>query len=503
MDKVLEEKLNLVKETLKKSYVYRNACAVLQFDMETICPPKAMEAQGETSAFLANEGFKLIKSDEFIEAAEYCYDHRNEEGVSYLDRVLTEMLHREYVKIKNVTPEKNLEWQKISNKAYVKWLEAKGAADFGIFAPVFEEVKKMNIEQVELRDEKKATPYDTLLDDYERGITTEDLDLWFGKCRDRLVSLLAKVQASDKKIRTDFLFRPLEDHVQEKIARYMLETIGFDFSRGAFTTTEHPFTSGLAKNDIRVTTHYREDFSSNIFSIVHEGGHALFSQLIPEENYDYFLEDEMTMGMHESVSRFFENRIGRSRAFISLVYPKLRELAPEAMNDVSEEELYEAVNVAQPSYIRTEADELTYSLHIIIRYELEKELMNGNLAVADLPKAWNDKYEEYLGIRPRNDAEGVLQDVHWTWGYGYFPTYALGNMYNAMYFNRMKKELDVDALIRSGNFAAINGWMKENVFAKACYLEPKEWIKEITGRDMTPDDYLDYLEEKYGSIYGF
>lgn len=512
MEKLLEEKLKIVKDTLKQSMIYRNACAVLQYDLETICPPKAMEAQGETNAFLANEGFKLVKSDEFIEAAEYCFEHRfgsgseeapGDDGLEYLDRILAESLHRGYNRTKNVTPEKNLEWQLITNRSYVKWLEAKEAKDFGIFAPVFEEVKKMNFEQVELRDEKCATAYDTLLSDYERGITSEDIDLWFGKCKDRLITLLGKVQASEKKIRTDFLFRPLEDSVQEKMARYMLETIGFDFTRGAFTTTEHPFTSGLAKNDIRVTTHYREDFSSNIFSIIHEGGHALFSQLIPEENYDHFLEDEMTMGMHESVSRFYENRIGRSRAFISLVYPKIKELAGDVMADVTEEELYEAVNSAQPSYIRTEADELTYSLHIIIRYALEKALMSGELEVKDLPKAWNDKYEEYLGIRPRNDVEGVLQDVHWTWGYGYFPTYALGNMYNAMYFNRMKEELDTDELIRRGDFATINSWMKENVFARACYLTPKEWMKEITGRDITPDDYLDYLEEKYSKIYGF
>ena len=510
MDKILESNLKIVKDTLKTAYIYRHATAVLQYDLETICPPAGMEAQGETQAFLANEGFKLVKSEEFINAAEYCYEHRfgsgteedpGDDGLGDLDRVLAETLHRQYNLTKNVTPEKNMEWQLISNRSYVKWLEAKEAADYQIFAPVFEEVRRMNFEQVGLRDEKVENTYDNLLSDYERGITSADLDEWFGKCRERILPLLAKIKNSRKKIRRDFLFRPLEDHIQQKMAQYVLETIGFDFNRGAFTTTEHPFTSGLAKNDIRVTTHYREDFSSNIFSIVHEGGHALFSQLIPEENYDCFLEDEMTMGMHESVSRFYENRIGRSRAFISLIYPKIKELAGDVMADVSEEELYEAVNSVQPSFIRTEADELTYTLHIIIRYEIEKAIMSGELEIKDVPAVWNSKYEEYLGITPENDSMGCLQDVHWTWGFGYFPTYALGNMYNAMYFNRLVKEIDLDGAVRSGDFATLNNWMKDNVFARACCITPKEWIKEITGRDITPDDFLDYLEEKYSMIW--
>ena len=207
------------------------------------------------------------------------------------------------------------------------------------------------------------------------------------------------------------------------------------------------------------------------------------------------------MGQHESVSRFYENRIGRSEAFVRLIYPKVKEIFPDVMADVTERELYEALNVVQPSLIRTEADEFTYTFHIIIRYEIEKMIVDGTVSIEDLPRIWNEKYEEYLGVRPESDRDGVLQDVHWSSGFGYFPTYALGNMYNAMYMNRMKQELDLDAAIASGSLKEINDWMQTNVFARANLLAPKDWIREITGRSFTPDDFLDYLEEKYSRLY--
>jgi carboxypeptidase Taq len=208
------------------------------------------------------------------------------------------------------------------------------------------------------------------------------------------------------------------------------------------------------------------------------------------------------MGQHESVSRFYENIIGRSEAFVHLIYPVLRELMPDTMSDVTERELYEALNVVQPSLVRTEADEFTYTFHVIIRYEIEKEMVNGDLDLKRLPEIWNEKYREYLGVVPENDRDGVLQDMHWSSGFGYFPTYALGNMYNAMYYNRMQQDFDVMQAVSSGDMARILDWMKANVFAKADRMDPKPWIHEITGRDFTPDDFIDYLEKKYGDLYG-
>ena len=359
----------------------------------------------------------------------------------------------------------------------------------------------MSLEQIRLRENALPDDYDNLLDDYERGITSADLDEIFGTCRERLIPLLQKILRSSHQPRTDFLSRFAPRCQQEELTRWLLKTIGFDCTRGAFTTTEHPFTDGLGRNDIRITTKYDEHaFASSMFTVIHEGGHALFEMNQPQENYDYFL-NLRTMGMHESVSRFYENRIGRSRAFIHLICGKLCELFPQVMDGVSEQELYEGINVVQPSLIRTEADELTYTFHIIIRYELEKEIVAGTARIEDLPQLWNDRYEQYLGIRPANDREGILQDVHWASGFGYFPAYALGGMYNAMYYNKMAETVNIDDAVRAGRFDVINGWMSEHVWAKADLLAPKEWIRDITGRRFTPDDFLDYLEDKYGEIY--
>jgi len=501
MNTQLKVELEIVKAVLAESEKYEHACHVLEFDKETICPPKAMEEQGEVSAFLSNKAFTLLKQQHFIDAAEYLYAHKEE--LEEFDRTLAESLHRNYLRIKNITPQMDHEFSLVFNRAFVNWLNAKKTATFSAFAPSLSEVRSVNLKQISLIEGAKEIAYDNLLDTYERGMTCKDLDDCFGKCKERLVPLLKRITSSKKKIRTDFLSRTVTDEQQKEMADYLLHTICFDFTRGSFTTTEHPFTDGLARNDIRVTTHYSPtQFASSMFSIIHEGGHALFEQNQPQQNYDYFINNEKTMGQHESVSRFYENRIGRSKAFIHLIYPEAKRIFPQVFCDVSENEFYEAVNIVQPSLIRTEADEFTYTFHIIIRYEIEKELINGSaIDINSLPKIWNDKYKQYLGICPANDKEGILQDVHWASGFGYFSAYALGNMYNAMYYNRMKQDIDIDASIRDGNLAVINSWMKEHVWQKADREDARTWIQEITGRSFTADDFLDYLEEKYTALY--
>ena len=500
MTEVLEKDLACFHGTLAAAEKYAHAAAVLSYDQETICPEKAMEEQGEVGAMLQTEAFRLIKGEAFISALKNLHGHTDE--LDEFDAAAVEKHYRSFEKTANITPEMNHEFALVYNRAFVNWLEAKNKADFSVFAPSLKEVRDIEIRKVGLRDSRMDNIYDNLLDDYEKGMTTGILDETFSRCAARLRPLLKKIMSGGKEIRTDFLSRPVSDAQQAEMARYLMEVLKYDFSRGAFTTTEHPFTSKLGRNDIRITTHYHADsFASSMYSIIHESGHALFEMLSPSENDDHHL-DGKTMGQHESVSRFYENRIGRSEAFIHLIYPKTCEIFPQVMHDVSEREFYEAMNLVTPSLIRTEADEFTYTFHIIIRYEIEKLILSGEAAIEDLPRIWNDKYEEYLGIRPENDREGVLQDTHWTFGFGYFPTYALGNMYNAMYFHRMEKDLDIDALVRAGDFDAVNGWMKENVFKKADRLDPGAWLREITGKEFAPDDFLDYLEEKYSGLYG-
>lgn len=499
---VLEEKLQYVKQILMTAEQYDHAVNILSYDQETICPPDAMEQQGEVLAFLSNLSYKLIKEPEFIEAAEYLYEHRNE--LEELDRVMAEQLHRNYLQSRNVTPELQHEFMLTFNRAFVNWSKAREAGDYSLFASSLKEVADTNRRMIELRgaDAAGKTAYDSLLDDYERGMTSDVLDEVFGACKERLIPLLEKITKSPKKIRTDFLSRRVEDEQQAKLVKWLLTQMGFNFNRGAFTTSEHPFTAGMGRFDTRITTHYYPTkFMSSMYSTIHEGGHALFDQNQPQENHDHFIIGGKTLGMHESVSRFYENRIGRSEAFVHFVYPKVCEVFPQVMADVSEREFYEAVNAVSPSLIRTEADEFTYTFHIIIRYEIEKALFAGEITVEEIPALWNKKYQEYLGVCPASDREGALQDVHWTSGFGYFPTYAIGNFYNAMYYNRLKEEVDVNAAIREGNFEPLNNWMIGHVFDRADRLSPKEWIKDITGREFTPVDFLDYLEAKYSELY--
>lgn len=484
---------------LRQADRYAHIARILNYDLETICPEKGMEEESGLIAFMENQAFRLTKKKDFIRAAENLYAHREE--LELHDRALAESLHRTWMKEKNITPAQQKDFAETVNHAYVAWSKAKTASDYSVFAPSLHKIRDMSLQQIRLRENPMPDDYDNLLDDYERGITSADLDEIFGTCLERLVPLLEKIRKSRRQPRTDFLSRFAPAHQQRILAKRLLEIIGFDFTRGAFTTTEHPFTDGLGRNDIRITTKYDEHaFASNLYTIVHEGGHALFEMNQPQENYDHFL-NRKTMGMHESVSRFYENRIGRSRAFIHLIYDDLCRLLPEVTEGVSEQELYEGLNAVQPSLIRTEADEFTYTFHIIIRYELEKEIIAGTARIEDLPQLWNDRYEKYLGIRPDCDRNGILQDVHWASGFGYFPTYALGNIYNSMYYNKMAETIDIDDAVCRGRFDLINGWMKEHVWAKADLLAPKEWIRDITGRTITPDDFLDYLEDKYSEIY--
>ena len=348
------------------------------------------------------------------------------EGLSPVQQKVVEHKNDAWQKGKNISAKLDYEMTLAYSRAYAKWLEAKKANDYSIFRDAFADLIGYTRKAIDLRDEKKATYYDACLDDYEKGGSIAQLDAFFGALKERIVPLLARIEKDGKPIRTDFMSRPCPIPQQEAFSKYLLELEGLRGSALVLMTTEHPFTTNFGPHDVRVTTHYyEENFVSNIFTTLHEGGHALFMQNEPEEFWREHTAGSMSNAMHECISRFYENIIGRSEAFIHFVYPKLQEISGDTFSDVSERELYEAVNIARPSLIRTEADELTYSLHILIRYELEKFMLNGEITVDEIPALWNAKYKEYLGLDVPDDAQGCLQDVHWTQSYGYFPSYAL------------------------------------------------------------------------------
>ena len=488
----LYEKLNLLKQ-------YYHIMNIVSFDLETIAPKDAKEEEGELMSFLSSEAFKISNSDEMKDLIVELHNHLDE--LDELDKSLVEKRYEEYLKTKNITPEFELELSKTYMKSSLDWLEAKEKNDYSIFKESFGKVIEIQKKEIELRDNKLPNFYDNLLNDCEKGVLSKELDSFFSELKVGLIDLINRIKKSNHKIRTDFLNRKVPIYKQEAFSKYLLNLNGYDFNKGLLSTTEHPFTSEIARNDARVTTHYHEDMVlSNIYSVIHEGGHAIFMQNERAEDHDHFINDYVTNGMHESVSRFYENVIGRSKEYVHLIYPKFIETFDE-FKDITEEELYEAINVVEPSLIRTEADEVTYGLHIVIRYEMEKMITDGKLTLDEIPSMWNKLYKEYLGVEPTGFSDGVLQDVHWSGGFGYFPSYAIGNSYNAMYVKKLKEDINFEECILNGDFKTINNWMREHVFKHANVLTPNEWIKEITGESLTPKYFIEYLNEKYSKIY--
>ncbi len=497
-----------MKENLKQFYTYlekmerlQNASSIINFDLMTVCPKNGYEYESETQNMLSTMIYDISKDDKYIELL--CELNKEKDKLDIYQNRLIEKNFREYNNFKNVSSELYSEQLKSYSDSYSLWIEAREKNDYSIFAPALKKNVEITKKVLSLRPEFNGNYYDTLIDNFEEGFDKKDYDAFFDELKKHLIPLIKKVYSSPKKIRTDFLFRKVSISKQEVFSKYLMSLIGFDNDCGMLSTSVHPFTSTLARYDTRITTHYYEDnFISNMYSIIHEGGHAIFGQNEPQEIYDNHLQNSMTMAMHESVSRFYENRLGRSKEFIHFIYPKIMELFSEELGDVSEEELYLGINAVMKQPLRTEADELSYCLHIIIRYELEKEFVDtDNFDFLSLEKRWNALYKEYLDIEPKNSVEGILQDVHWTDTYGYFPTYAIGNAYNAMYLEKMKKEIPVSELLKKGDFLTIKDWMKEHVFKKASLLPPKDWIRNITGEDLNPKYFIEYLEEKYKEIY--
>ena len=495
-------------EILEKAKYYANyikcyqyISMVFEFDHETIAPKNGLEEGDEAMSQLSNDIFKVFKSDDYTNFVKEAYEKRN--LFDKYQRRAFELNYRSFYKNINKTPEFQYEESLTVSRSFTIWREAKDKSDYSIFEPALSKAVDIVRKEIELRPYHFKTPYDTLLDDYEPGENEEFLDYFFSELKKGIIPLVKKINAKKEKIRTDFMSYKVAIPKQEKLAKYFLKFNGFDMDSGVLSTTEHPFTTFPSHHDVRVTTHYYENnFISNIFSVIHEGGHAIFAQNEPDKFYDIALAGNQTSAQHETISRFYENIIARNPNYIEKVYKKVQSSCGKKFKDVSLDEFYKAVNIVTPSLIRTESDELTYCLHIIIRYELEKDLINGKIETKGLNEEWNKKYLEYLGVKPSNDKEGILQDVHWSQAsFGYFPSYALGNAYGAQILSTMKKELDIDETIKKGQMSKIKNWLKKNVFNSASLLDPSDWVKAITGEELNPKYYLDYLTEKYSKIY--
>lgn len=489
-------------EHFSKIKGYEEAIALLYWDLRTGAPKKGVELRSESIGTLSAEVFNLSTSDEFGELLSSL-----EENQATLDpyiRRSVEEARKEYDLSKKVPPEEYKKFIILKSKAESVWETAKDASDFSMFLPYLEDLVSSTKKMIGYWGEKNGSPYNTLLDQYEPGMTTEILDEVFGKLRNRIVPLVQKIAASPNKPETAFLYEHFPKEAQEDFSRQMLEQLGYDFEAGRLDETVHPFMISINRQDIRVTTKYDEgDFRNAVFGTIHEGGHAMYEQNLGEALAGLPIETGASMGIHESQSLFCENFIGRNEHFWQNNFNLLKEYAPKQFADVELADYVRAINESKPSLIRIEADELSYALHIMVRYELEKGLFDGDLQVRDLPRLWNDKYEEYLGVRPSNDAEGVLQDVHWAGAsFGYFPSYALGYMYAAQFKDAMLKDLpNFDELLAERNVKPIREWLSKNIHHHGAFKKPLEILKEVTGEGLNPDYLADYLEEKYSKIY--
>ncbi|WP_066061137.1 carboxypeptidase M32 [Neobacillus soli] len=486
-------------EYVKKMSSYNEALGVIYWDLRTGAPKQGVEQRSEVIGMLSSEVFKMSTSEEM---AAYIANLSNKALPEVTKKILEEC-KKEYERNKKIPAEEYKEFVILQSKAESVWEEAKAKSDFNMFSPYLEKLVETTKRFVSYWGHEKNV-YDVLLDLYEPGITVEVLDQVFGELREKIVPLVKQISDSTHKPKTNFLFETFPKEKQKEFSLEILAKMGYNLNAGRLDETVHPFAIGLSPGDVRVTTKYDEgDFRTAVFGTIHEGGHALYEQNVSKDLIGTPLCSGTSTGIHESQSLFYENIVGRSLPFWKNNFETLKKYANDQFDKVDIEEFYRAINESKPSFIRIEADELTYPLHVIIRYEIEKGLFNGEIEVSDLPRIWNDMYEEYLGIRPDNDAMGVLQDVHWAGGsFGYFPSYALGYMYAAQFKHKMREELpDFDQLLETGNLLPIKEWLTRNIHQYGKMKKPLEILTDVTGEGLNANYLIAYLYEKYGKVY--
>ncbi|WP_316569843.1 carboxypeptidase M32 [Neobacillus sp. YIM B06451] len=499
MDNKISEIEKEFLEYVKKMAAYNEALGLIYWDLRTGAPREGHVQRAEVIGVLQSEVFKMSVSDKM---AAYIEQLSGGEPGDITKKVLEEC-KKNFDRNKKIPEDLFREYVVLQARAESVWEEAKKASDFEMFRPYLEKLVAITKQFIEYWGHG-GNPYNSLLDMYEPGVTVEVLDNVFARIRDKIVPLVSEIAKSGNKPETGFLFHYFPKEAQKDFSLEVLKKIGYNFNAGRLDETVHPFATGLNPGDVRVTTNYDEnDFRTAVFGTIHEAGHALYEQNISKELIGTPLCSGTSMGIHESQSLFYENFIGRSLGFWKSNYDLLKKYADGQFDRVSVDDFYRAVNESKPSFIRIEADELTYPLHIIIRYEIEKGLFNNEIEVKDLPEVWNRKYEEYLGIRPWNDAEGVLQDVHWSGGsFGYFPSYALGYMYAAQFRNTLKTEMpDFESMLEKGDFLPIKEWFTKHVHTFGKVKKPLEILHDATGEGLNPDYLIKYLYEKYSGVY--
>ena len=478
----------------------KNAAEVLSWDQETYMPEGGAAARAQQLSTLQTLAHEQFTSDD----VGALLDQLEDADLNALSADLVRVVRHDYERARRVPPALVTELSQAVSRAKQAWKAARAEDNFSTFAPHLEQLVDLNVQKARAIG-YDATPYDALLDAYEPGMKTETVAQTFATLRDDLVPLVDAI-ADAPHPDDDFLHRTFDPTQQQTFGEDVIRDVGFDFSRGRQDHSAHPFTTSFGTGDVRLTTRFESDFfPSGFFATLHEAGHGLYEQGFAEELARTPLADGASLGIHESQSRLWENQVGRSHAFWAHYFPALQGVFPDALGDVETNAFYRAVNKVEPSLIRVEADEVTYNLHIMLRFELERGLIEGTITVDELPALWNERMDDYLGIRPDTDADGVLQDIHWSLGaFGYFPTYALGTLMSAQFFAQATADLgDVEAHVAEGDFAPLLGWLRENVHQHGRRYRATELLERVTNEQLTATPWLDYIREKYGALYGF
>lgn len=494
-----QQAVQALKKLQQLMAAYNHVLGVTYLDAATNAPKGTYEGRGQTMGIMSQITYDLIAAETNGELLAYLESHKEELDAQTLRE--TEALRKQYDQIHRIPSEEYVAYSVLLNEAEVIWEKAKNEDDYDSFAPVLEKIVAFGRKFAHWYN-PDMQPYDALLNEYEEGLNTKTLDIFFEKLRQTIVPLIAKVKAAAP-IDDSFLYAHYPVEKQRIFSDYLMDVLGLDRAHCGIAESEHPFTTNFNNKDVRITTHYHEDnLASSMYSVIHEGGHALY-ELGCADCYNFtFLAGGVSMSIHESQSRFYENLIGRSRAFIELVFPKLQELFPQQLAGVTAQMFWKAVNKAEPSLIRTEADDLTYCMHIMVRYELEKKLIAGTIGVADVPGEWNRLYREYLGVEVPNDRQGCLQDTHWAGGMlGYFPSYALGSAYGAQMLDVMQKDIgNVEELVDQGNIGPVTAWLREHIHRHAAFYKPDALFRQVCG-EFDATYFTDYLVKKYTELY--
>lgn len=491
-------------QRIREAHVLASCGSLLSWDEATYMPPKGSAFRAEQMGLLARLGHEMTTAPivgellQEVATSELMRDPESEEAVNIRE------VGRAYHRAVKVPASLVEELARVTTRAQQIWREARQSSDYRLFSPIFASILKLLREKADAIG-YQTTRYDALLDEYEPGATTAEITALFASLRQELVPLIQAIVSSGRKPKREILRREYPVERQRIFGEGAAAAVGFDFDAGRLDVSTHPFCSGIGPGDCRITTRYKVcSFNESFFGILHEVGHALYEQGLPQEHAGTPRGSFCSLGIHESQSRLWENQVGRGSPFWEHFFPRARQTFPQALRDVRLEDWMFALNDVEPSFIRVEADEATYNLHIILRFELEQALLSGDLPVEDVPSAWNEKFAHYFGLQVPGDSQGCLQDIHWSFGgLGYFPTYTLGNLYAAQFMERARQELPgMDEDFRRGEFLRLKSWLNEKVHAAGMRWRAGELCQRITGAPLSPRSLIQYLQAKYTPLYG-